>query len=106
MRQDEHAPYAPLAEIQRWSAVRRRAAFFRASSCSRTIRRRLPGRGGGSAPGTRRAARRPRDHPLSLAVAPVDAGRRLGLRFTYDGRLAPRPVDRLARHLTALSTDS
>jgi len=102
MRQDEHAPYAPLAEIQRWSAVPPGEPLFSSLFVFENYPVRDSLGEGRSAPCTRRAARRPRRHPLSLAVAPVDAGRRLGLRFTYDGRLAAATVDRLARHLTAL----
>ncbi|HZF13330.1 MAG TPA: amino acid adenylation domain-containing protein [Thermoanaerobaculia bacterium] len=103
MRQDEHAPYAPLAEIQRWSAVPPGEPLF----SSLFVFENYPvddslGEGAGALQvrDVRLADRA--DHPLSLAVAPVDAGRRLGLRFTYDGRLAAATVDRLARHLTAL----
>ena len=102
MRQYEHAP---LAEVQRSSEIPPGEALFQ----SLFVFENYPvddslGEGAGAlAVRDVRIADRT-DYPLSLAVGPTEAGRRLTLRFVYDGHLETATVERLARHFVALLT--
>jgi amino acid adenylation domain-containing protein/non-ribosomal peptide synthase protein (TIGR01720 family) len=102
MRQHEQAP---LALVQRWSAVPPGEPLF----LSLFVFENFPvddslARGAGPlAVRDLRIADRT-DYPLAIALSPATVSGRLSLRFAWDGQLEPTTVERLARHYETLLT--